>query len=407
MSDAAKFGRVDDQNNVYVIESGAERRVGQFPGVKADEAMAYFVRKFEDLEAQVRLLEQRIKGATSDPKVVAKSITSIEKELVEPAVVGDIDNLRSRVANAKPGLDKLHEEQKQANEKAVADTLAMKEKIAAKAEKLSQRDTAKTIWKTASVEMNQLFEQWQTLQKTGPRVPKSIADPIWKRFSQARAKFESNKRAFFADMDKKVKAAKSVKQELVQQAEALVSKGPEAATDYRKLLDEWKKHPRTGKQEDELWARLRAAGDTIFEAKKAEEQKTRAEESENLAKKMELIAEAEKIDTNDLDSARSKLAKISSQWESAGRVPREKVRELEDRIRTVERKIKKTEEDQWRKSDPAAKERSSSLIDQLEDSIAEIAAEIKTESDAKKKAELEKNLAARQSWLDAARGASN
>lgn len=407
MSDAKKFGRVDDQNNVYVIESGAERRVGQFPGVQAEEALAYFIRKFEDLEAQVRLLEQRIKGATSDPKIVAKSITSIEKELLEPSVVGDIDNLRSRVANAKPGLDKLHEEQKQANEKAVADTLALKEKIAAKAEKLAARDTAKTIWKTASVEMNQLFEQWQTLQKTGPRVPKNMADPIWKRFSQSRAQFESNKRAFFADMDKKVKAAKSVKQDLVHQAEQLVAKGSEAAAEYRKILDEWKKHPRTGKQEDDLWARLRAAGDTIFEAKKAEEQKTRTVEAENLAKKLELIAEAEKIDVDNLDSARNKLAQISTKWESAGRVPREKVRELEDRIRTVEKKIKKAEEDKWKKSDPAAKERSSSLIEQLEDSIITITAEIAVEQDAKKKAELEKNLAARQSWLDAARGASN
>lgn len=407
MSDASQFGRVDDQNNVYVIESGSERQVGQFPGVTPDEALAYFVRKYEDLEAQVRLLEQRVKGATSDPKVVAKSIESIEKELVEPAVVGDIESLRKRVENVKPGLEKLQEEFKAATEKAVAEALALKEKIAAKAEKLAGRDTAKTIWKTASVEMNELFEQWQTLQKTGPRVPKSIADPIWKRFSQARAKFESNKRSFFAEMDQKVKAAKNVKQDLVKQAEALVSKGADAAADYRKLLDEWKRHPRTGKQEDELWARLRAAGDSIFEAKKALEQQTREVETANLEVKQALLAEAEKIDVANLEQARTKLNEISQKWEAAGRVPRDKVRELEDRIRAVERKVKSAEDEQWRKSDPATKERSSSLIEQLEESIAEIQTQIDAEKDAKKKAELEKNLAARQSWLEAARAASN
>ena len=50
------FGRVDEKNNVYVTDSGTERLVGQYPDVSAEEALAFFVRKFEDLEAQVRIL---------------------------------------------------------------------------------------------------------------------------------------------------------------------------------------------------------------------------------------------------------------------------------------------------------------------------------------------------------------
>ena len=56
---ANQFGRVDAENNVFVID-GSERKVGQYPGVPAEEALAYFVRKFEDVAAQVRLLEQRV-----------------------------------------------------------------------------------------------------------------------------------------------------------------------------------------------------------------------------------------------------------------------------------------------------------------------------------------------------------
>lgn len=57
---ANKFGRVDAENNVYVFELGSERKVGQYPNVSAEAAMAFFETKFADLEAQVRILEQRI-----------------------------------------------------------------------------------------------------------------------------------------------------------------------------------------------------------------------------------------------------------------------------------------------------------------------------------------------------------
>ena len=40
------FGRVDEENNVYVVELNGERKVGQMPGVSADEAIEYFVRKY-------------------------------------------------------------------------------------------------------------------------------------------------------------------------------------------------------------------------------------------------------------------------------------------------------------------------------------------------------------------------
>ena len=37
---AQKFGRVDEDNNVFVLEIGSERKVGQYPNVSADEALA-------------------------------------------------------------------------------------------------------------------------------------------------------------------------------------------------------------------------------------------------------------------------------------------------------------------------------------------------------------------------------
>ncbi|MFM7029973.1 MAG: DUF349 domain-containing protein, partial [Micrococcales bacterium] len=86
MESAASFGRVDDENNVYVTDGGAERKVGQYPNVTAQEALAFYERKYADLAAQVRLLEQRV-AAKADAAALKKSFQHLTAELVEPMVV--------------------------------------------------------------------------------------------------------------------------------------------------------------------------------------------------------------------------------------------------------------------------------------------------------------------------------
>ncbi|MFZ0161760.1 MAG: DUF349 domain-containing protein, partial [Kineosporiaceae bacterium] len=57
---AEQWGRVDPDGTVWVRTGDGERTVGQYPGASPEEALAYFVRKYDDLQAQVGLLEQRI-----------------------------------------------------------------------------------------------------------------------------------------------------------------------------------------------------------------------------------------------------------------------------------------------------------------------------------------------------------
>ena len=56
------FGRVDDSGNIYVVDAGVERLIGSQPELSPEAALALYVRKFEDLAASVRLLEQRVKA---------------------------------------------------------------------------------------------------------------------------------------------------------------------------------------------------------------------------------------------------------------------------------------------------------------------------------------------------------
>ena len=398
-----KFGRVDAENNVFVID-GTERKVGQYPGVTQDEALAYFVRKFEDIAAQVRILEQRVANKV-DSHGMKKMAAKLLEELKEPAAVGDLADLRRRVGNLDAKIALLVSEKHEASKELTAEAIAKRTKIAERAEAIANQEASRTQWKLSGAEMTKLFEEWQTLQKSGPKVAKGEADAIWKRFSSARTRFETGKRAYFAGLDAANKQVKIKKNAIVEQAEALAAKGSDDIAAYRKLLDEWKASGRSnGKSDDALWVRFKAAGDTVFAKKSETAVVEHAEHEKNLALKLEILKDAEYIDpTKDLAAAKKALVAIQQRWEKAGRVPKEKLRETEDKLRAIEAKVRKVEEDEWRKTDPAAIERSNSVTSQLEDSIKKLEADLAKATagkDAKKITEATDALAARKAWLE-------
>ena len=203
-----EFGRVDDKNNVYVIDSGTERLVGQYPDVTSEEAMAFFTKKFDDLEAQVRILEQRIASGITDVKSLKATHATLVKDCTEPKAVGNLTSLRQRLAAVEPAIAEAAEKASAAREEAIAQAMKDKEEIAARAEAIVA-NLGGINWKKSATEMTELFERWQAIQKDGPKVPKAQTDPIWKRFSQSRAKFESGRRAYFSTLDSKFKEAKN------------------------------------------------------------------------------------------------------------------------------------------------------------------------------------------------------
>lgn len=399
---STSFGRVDDQNNVYVIDNGVERKVGQYAIGDQAAALAFYETRFADLEAQVKILEQRIIKAV-DAKNLVATYEHLNKELVAPNVVGDIEGLRARVAKLSEKISALAAAKAEENKEAIEAALKAREELVLKAEALAAADPAKTIWKTATAELAALFEAWQTAQKTGPRVPKSEADALWKRFSAARTKVEGAKRAFFAASDAKAKEAKATKSNLVEKAEALVANGGEAVADYRKLLDQWKTAGRTGsKADDVLWARFKAAGDAIYAAKGEQVAVATASQAEAFAAKLELLKELAGIDPEkDLAGAKKLLASIQDRWEKAGRVSRDQMAQTEDKLKAIEAAVRKAEAEHWKANDPAAKARKDDATVKLEEAIAKLESQIKATTDKKKVAELEESLAARKAWLAA------
>lgn len=394
-----KFGRVDEDNNVFVVEPNGERKVGQMPGVSKEEALTYFVKKYESLEGSVKLLEQRV-NKKADADSISKAAAKLTVDLIEATAVGDLQALRERVLALAPRIQDLLNNKKEENQEAISAALLAREEIAKQAEELAAKDLSKVIWKDITSKLAHLFEEWQKLQKTGVRVPKNDADAIWKRFQTARNKIESAKRAFFAEAGQKAKAAKATKEAIVKKAEALAAKGSDSVVEYRKLLDEWKLAGRT-KNDDQLWVQFKAAGDIIYAAKDEQMAQVSASQNEALTAKLALLEEAKAIDPQkDLTQAKQLLKSIQDRWEKAGRVSRNDLVKTEDKLRAIETAVKNADREHWKATDPAAKARKDDVTLKLEEAIAKIERELAQTSDQKKKTELTDALAARKSWLE-------
>jgi hypothetical protein len=403
--DQAPWGRVDDDGTVYVREADGERAVGQYPDATPAEALAYYERKFTELAGQVTLLEQRIKRGASAGDVV-KTVTHLRQQLVEPSAVGDLEALRTRVSALDSTVDELTQQQSAEAQQALTEAVAHRTALVVEAEALAAQDPARVQWKQVTASIDDIFARWQKHQQDGPRIPKGEGNDLWKRFRAARTTIDQHRKAFYAELDATHRDARQRKQALVESAEALAPKGVDGIPAYRGLLDDWKRAGRAGKKyDDALWAKFKRAGDVLYAAKSEVVAQDAAEYDANLAQKLELLTEAERILTvTDRVPAREALTSVQLRWDEIGRVPREQVRVVEDRLRKVESHVRQLDEQFWEKNNPERQARSQGLASQLHDAIVKLEDELATaeaSGDARRVREAREALDARKVWLDA------
>jgi len=406
LAEAAKWGRAEGDGHVFLTLDGEEIAVGQYPGVSPDEALGYFARKFDDIIAQVVLLEHRVesKAPATD---MQKTVTHLREQLAERNMVGDIRSAETRLDTLSAQIVELEKTEKAAHEAVRANELAAREAIVAEAESIAGQDPAHIQWKTSSARMNELFETWKTAQKSGVRLGRSNEDALWKRFRSARTVFDRHRRAYFSQLDSNNSAAKSAKEALIAEAEALSSSTDwgYAAGEYRRLMDQWKATPRASRKDDDaLWARFRAAQDVFFSNRQAANDQIDQEYTANLAVKEQLVTEAQALlPINDLNSAKKALQSIRDRWEDAGKVPRADMGRIEAGLRKVEDAVREAEEEKWRRSNPETKARTNSALSQLETAIAGLKEDLEKAEKAGDQRRIKtarEALEARQAWLD-------
>lgn len=398
------WGRVDDDGNVYVKTSDGERLIGQWPGGDPVEAMSLYVRRFEGLEVEVDLLETRLKGGTVSPDDAAKAVTKVRGQLVDAQAMGDLDSLLKRLDALQPAIDEQREQRKVERAAKVAEAQTDKTRIAEAAEKIA----AGSDWKSGADKLRELLDEWKAL----PRLSKSADDELWHRFSSARTTYTRRRKSHFNEQSTQRDAAKVVKEKLIVEAEALSTStewGPTAGR-YRDLMTEWKKAGSAPRNvEDKLWKKFRGAQDAFFTARDEANALLDAEYQVNADKKLEILAEAEKLlPITNVDAARKAWLDIADRWEAAGKVPRARIGEFEARIRKVEDAIKDATERVWKKTDPEKSARADDMIGKLQRAIDEVGEKIaaaEAKGDTRKVKDLTKDLESKTAFLEMAKKA--
>src|SRR3954463_8010704 len=85
------WGHIDADGTVYVRTAAGERAIGSWQGGTPEEGIAHYQLRYDDLAAEVAVLEARVGSA--DPKQVAAAVAKLRAALPEASALGDLDAL--------------------------------------------------------------------------------------------------------------------------------------------------------------------------------------------------------------------------------------------------------------------------------------------------------------------------
>src|SRR5262249_42181680 len=87
------WGRVDTDGTVYVRTADGERVIGSWAAGSPEEALEFFRRKFQSLETEVALLEQRLASTDLAPGQAQAAVRKLLAAVSGASALGDLDSL--------------------------------------------------------------------------------------------------------------------------------------------------------------------------------------------------------------------------------------------------------------------------------------------------------------------------
>ncbi len=393
------WGRVDADGTVYVRTADGERVIGSWQAGSPEEALAFYQRKFASLDTEVSLLEQRITTTDLSPSQARAAIERLQAAVTDAHAIGDLGQLQARLEALTGKVDERQEEVRAQRDQVRTEARSVKEAIVVEAETIAAEATH---WKNSSERLRQLLEEW----KAAPRADRAVEAALWKRLSAARNAFNKRRKAYFAELTEEREEAKSRKEKLCVEAEALADSTdwPATAAAFRDLMRSWKAAGRAARaDEDDLWNRFKTAQDTFFRARAEVYSAKDAALREHAGVKTQLLEEAGKlVPVTDVRAARAALRGIQERWEQAGPVPREAQERLEAGLRRIEDAVRKAEDAQWRRSNPEALARARGTVEQIRSAITGLEEQLAKAQEAgnpRAVEEAQEALDARRSWL--------
>ena len=133
-----EWGRVDADGTVYVRTADGERVIGSWQAGSPEEALVFYQRKYEALETEVVLLEQRIAATDMPPAQAAATVQRLVQSITGANALGDLDGLRARLERLTEDVGQRREEAKAARENARVQARDIKERIVTEAEQIGR-----------------------------------------------------------------------------------------------------------------------------------------------------------------------------------------------------------------------------------------------------------------------------
>jgi hypothetical protein len=357
------FGRVENDGTVLVkMPDGSEKQVGQWAAGDPNDGLAFYIRKYHEIENELSLALQRLKEGKGNADAVFKLIERVKTSLETPNFVGDISILSTKIEELQVLAAVKKAEFSAA--KAIAKEKAMEKRkqLVEEAEKLVNSKQ----WKVTTQRFKEIVEEWKKL----PHGAKSEEQALWKRFSAARSAFDKTRRQYFSTLESGRKEASKIKSEIVTQAKAISDSKEwnDTANKFRNLMAKWKSAPiLERKEEQKLWKEFKLAQDVFFAARTAALSVLDEEHSKNLEAKKVLAEKAEKIlPITDIKSARQALKPIQEEWSKIGHVSRKDKDKIEARLKSVEEAIRNAEKNELNRTDPAKSARAQSTMELIE-----------------------------------------
>ncbi len=357
------FGRVENDGTVLVkMPDGSEKQVGQWAAGDPNDGLAFYIRKYHEIENELSLALQRLKEGKGNADAVFKLIERVKTSLETPNFVGDLNILSSKIEELQVLAAVKKAEFSAA--KAIAKEKAMEKRkqLVEEAEKLVNSKQ----WKVTTQRFKEIVEEWKKL----PHGAKSEEQALWKRFSAARSAFDKTRRQYFSTLESGRKEASKIKSEIVTQAKAIADSKEwnDTANKFRNLMAKWKSAPiLERKEEQKLWKEFKLAQDVFFAARTAALSVLDEEHSKNLEAKKVLAEKAEKIlPITDIKSARQALKPIQEEWNKIGHVSRKDKDKIESRLKAVEEAIRNAEKNELNRTDPAKSARAQSTMELIE-----------------------------------------
>ena len=297
----------------------------------------------KNLEQKTKLCEAAEKLAAEDDVVSAfHQLQNLHQEFrnIGPVAKELRESIWARFKAASTAINRRHQQHFEELKEKEQNNLDQKTVICEIAEAM-EYDTFKTFadWEDKTKEILALQAKWKTIGYA----PQKMNVKIFERFRAACDEFFKRKAAFYKDIKNSMAENLEKKKSLCEKAEALKDNTDWKATAdiLTKLQKEWKTiGPVSKKHSDAVWKRFIGACDHFFAQKNKANSSQRSVESDNMAKKENIISQLHEIEKagNEDESVADKIRGLIKEWNGIGHVPfKEKDRLYNDFHSTVDR----------------------------------------------------------------------